>query len=148
MDMPALPDTPTTAPETPTGEKNQPWDCTTTGVEMVEKQSRLPTNENRQYLHLKVEYAMRFPQLAAKICREGKTYQMSLKQLMMSGLIRADEIARNYYWYYKAEVPFDMRTTPPRPFLSSTLKQDDGARRRHTTNPFPVSWWLFASARW
>ncbi|EKK4016171.1 VRR-NUC domain-containing protein [Cronobacter sakazakii] len=138
MDMPALPDTPTTAPETPTGEKNQPWNCTTTGVEMVEKQSRLPTNENRQYLHLKVEYAIRFPQLAAKICREGKTYQMSLKQLMMSGLIRADEIARNYYWYYKAEVPFDMRTTPPRPFLSSTLKQDDGARRRHTTNPFPV----------
>lgn len=27
----------------------------------------------------------------------GKTYQMNLKQLMMSGLIRADEIARNYY---------------------------------------------------
>ncbi len=68
----------------------------------------------------------------------GKLYPISLKQLMMSGLIRADEIARNYYWYYKAEVPFDMRTTPPRPFLSHTLKRDDGARRRHTTNLFPV----------
>ena len=138
MDMPDLPDTPTTAPEIPGRKKNQPWDCTTTGVEMVEKQSRLPTTENRQYLHLKVEYAMRFPLLSAKIRRKGKTYQMSLKQLMMSGLIRADEIARNYYWYYKAEVPFDMRTTPPRPFLSSTLKKEAGAGRRHTTNLFPV----------
>ncbi|MEZ2605044.1 VRR-NUC domain-containing protein [Kluyvera intermedia] len=105
---------------------------------MVEKQSRLPFTENRQYLHLKVEYAMRFPQLSAKICREGRTYQMSLKQVMMSGLIRVDEIARNYCWHYKAEVAFDMRTTPPRPFLSSTLLQKDGPGRRHTTNPFPV----------
>lgn len=136
MEMPDLPDTPT--PDIPTGANNQPWDCTTTGVEMVEKQSRLPTTENRQYLHIKVEYAMRFPQLSAQIRREGKTYQMSLKQTMMSGLIRVDEIARNYCWYYKAEVAFDMRTTPPRPFLSSTLLKKDGAGRRHTTNPFPV----------
>ncbi|WP_314139884.1 VRR-NUC domain-containing protein [Buttiauxella noackiae] len=136
MEMPDLPDTPT--PDIPTGGTNPPWDCTTTGVEMVEKQSRLPTTENRQYLHIKVEYAMRFPQLSAQIRREGKTYQMSLKQTMMSGLIRVDEIARNYCWYYKAEVPFDMRTTPPRPFLSSTLLKEDGAGRRHTTNPFPV----------
>ncbi|WP_392433416.1 VRR-NUC domain-containing protein [Yersinia sp. HM-2024] len=136
MKMPDLPDTPT--PDIPTGATNQPMDCTTTGVEMVEKQSRLPTTENRQYLHIKVEYAMRFPQLSAQIRREGKTYRMSLKQTMMSGLIRVDEIARNYYWNYKAEVAFDMRTTPPRPFLSSTLLKKDGAGRRHTTNPFPV----------
>ena len=136
MEMPDLPETPTS--DIPTGANNQPWDCTTTGVEMVEKQSRLPTTENRQYLHLKVEYAMRFPQLSAQIRRKGKTYQMSLKQTVMSGLIRVDEIARNYCWYYKAEVAFDMRTTPPRPFLSSTLLEKDGAGRRHTTNPFPV----------
>ncbi|MCA1924401.1 VRR-NUC domain-containing protein [Buttiauxella noackiae] len=136
MEMPDLPDTPT--PDIPTGGTNPAWDCTTTGVEMVEKQSRLPTTENRQYLHIKVEYAMRFPQLSAKIRRKGKTYQMSLKQTMMSGLIRVDEIARNYCWYYKAEVAFDMRTTPPRPFLSSTMLKKDGAGRRHTTNPFPV----------
>lgn len=80
---------------------------------------------------------MRFPRLAAEIRRDGKSYRMSLKQLMMSGLIRVDEIARNYQWWYKAEVPFDMRTTPPRPFLSSTLL-NDGPGRRHTTNPFPV----------
>ncbi|EHL6582679.1 VRR-NUC domain-containing protein, partial [Escherichia coli] len=116
MEMPDLPETPTS--DIPTGANNQPWDCTTTGVEMVEKQSRLPTTENRQYLHIKVEYAMRFPQLSAQIRRKGKTYQMSLKQTIMSGLIRVDEIARNYCWYYKAEVAFDMRTTPPRPFLS------------------------------
>jgi hypothetical protein len=139
MEMPDLPDTPTAAPDIPTGANNQPWDCTTTGVEMVEKQSRLPTTENRQYLHIKVEYAMRFPQLSATIRRKGRTYQMSLKQLMMSGLIRADEIARDYEWYYKAEVSFDMRTTPPRPFLSSTLLKKYGEKRRHTTNPFPVA---------
>lgn len=136
MEMFDLPETPTS--DIPTGANNQPWDCTTTGVEMVEKQSRLPTTENRQYLHIKVEYAMRFPQLSAQIRRRGKTYQMSLKQTVMSGLIRVDEIARNYCWYYKAEVAFDMRTTPPRPFLSSTLLEKDGAGRRHTTNPFPV----------
>ncbi|MGC6387657.1 VRR-NUC domain-containing protein [Ewingella sp. S1.OA.A_B6] len=133
-----LPDLPDTSMDIPTGTNNQPWDCTTTGVEMVEKRSRLPTPENRKYLHMKVEYAMRFPRLSANIRRNGKSYQMSLKQLMMSGLIRADEIARNYHWWYKAEVSFDMRTSPPRPFLSSTLLEKDGAGRRHTTNPFPV----------
>ncbi|MEG2400538.1 MAG: VRR-NUC domain-containing protein [Citrobacter sp.] len=132
MTMPDLPDTPL-----PTGTNNKVWDCTTTGIEMTEKQSHLPTPDNRQYLHIKVEYAMRFPRLSTEIRRNGKSYQMSLKQLMMSGLIRVDEIARNYQWWYKAEVPFDMRTTPPRPFLSSTLLKE-GPGRRHTTNPFPV----------
>ncbi|MGQ3660752.1 VRR-NUC domain-containing protein [Citrobacter braakii] len=135
MELPDLPDTP--GADIPTGTNNQPWDCTTTGVEMVEKQSRLPTTNSRQYLHIKVEYAMRFPRLSAEIRRNGKSYQMSLKQLMLSGLIRVDEIKRDYRWWYKAEVPFDMRTTPPRPFLSNTLLEE-GADRRHTTNPFPV----------
>lgn len=135
MTMPDLPDIP--APDIPTGTNNQPWDCTTTGIEMVEKQSRLPTTNSRQYLHIKVEYAMRFPRLSAEIRREGKSYRMSLKQLMMSGLIRVDEIAAKFYWWYKAEVPFDMRTNPPRPFLSSSLL-GEGAGRRHTMNPFPV----------
>lgn len=135
MTMPDLPDIP--VPDIPTGTNNQPWDCTRTGIEMVEKQSRLPTTNSRQYLHIKVEYAMRFPRLSAEIRREGKSYQMSLKQLMMSGLIRVDEIAAKFYWWYKAEVPFDMRTNPPRPFLSSSLL-GEGAGRRHTMNPFPV----------
>lgn len=135
MELPDLPNTP--GADIPIGTNNQPWDCTTTGVEMVEKQSRLPTTNSRQYLHIKVEYAMRFPRLSAEIHRSGKSYQMSLKQLMLSGLIRVDEIKRDYRWWYKAEVPFDMRTTPPRPFLSSMLLSE-GAGRRHTTNPFPV----------
>jgi hypothetical protein len=138
MEMPSLPEASTPTDGKRSRAKKKPWDCTTTGVEMVEKQSRLPTSENRQYLHIKVEYAMRFPRLSARIRRKGKTYRMSLKQAMMSGLIRVDEIARNFYWYYKAEVSFDMRTTPPRPFLSSTLLKKDGPGRRHTTNPFPV----------
>ncbi|MDH2066236.1 VRR-NUC domain-containing protein [Pantoea sp. GD03673] len=140
MELPDLPGAPNGVPDIPDaalGKNSQPWDCTTTGIEMVEKQSRLPTSNNRQYLHIKVEYAMRFPRLSAEIQREGKAYQMSLKQLMMSGLIRVDEIAANYHWWYKAEVSFDMRTSPPRPFLSSSLL-NEGAGRRHTTNPFPV----------
>ncbi|QMR43059.1 VRR-NUC domain-containing protein [Klebsiella aerogenes] len=136
MELPDLPDTPSA--DIPTGTNNQPWDCTTTGVEMVEKPSRLLTTNNRQYLHMKVEYAMRFPQLSAEIRRNGRTYTMNLKQIMMSALIKADEIARDYHWWYKAEVSFDMRTSPPRPFLSSTLREADGPGRRHTTNPFPV----------
>ncbi len=70
MELPDLPDTP--GADIPTGTNNQPWDCTTTGVEMVEKQSRLPTSNSRQYLHIKVEYAMRFPRLSAEIRRNGK----------------------------------------------------------------------------
>lgn len=80
---------------------------------------------------------MRFPRLPAEIRRNGKSYQMSFRQLMLRGLIRVDEIKRDYRWWYKVEVPFDMRTTPPRPFLSSALLVE-GAGRRHTTNPFPV----------
>jgi len=135
MTMPDLPNTP--AADISTGTNNKAWDCITTGVEMVEKQSRLPAPDNRQYLHIKVEYAMRFPRLSTEIRRDGTSYQMNLRQVMMSGLIRVDEITRHYHWWYKAEVSFDMRTTPPRPFLSSSLL-DEGPGRRHTTNPFPV----------
>lgn len=138
MELPELPGAPTGGTDIPTGTNNQPWDCTTTGVEMVEKQSQLPNVGNRKYLHLKVEYAMRFPRLSAEIRRNDRTYTMNLKQVMMSGLIRVDEIARDYLWWYKAEVAFDMRTSPPRPFLSSSLRETDGPGRRHTTNPFPV----------
>ncbi len=139
MELPDAPDI-TSSPDVPDnvlGKNNNAWDCTTTGVEMVEKQSSLPTTQNRQYLHIKVEYAMRFPQLSAEIRREGRTYQMSLKQLMLSGLIRIDEKNYDYRWWYKAEVPFDIRTTPPRPYLSSSLRDAEGPGRRHTLNPFP-----------
>ncbi|EMD7797654.1 VRR-NUC domain-containing protein [Salmonella enterica] len=102
---------------------------------MVEKQARLPTPGNRQYLHIKVEYAMRFPTLRMRKKKNGDSSKICLKQLLLSGLIRVDEVAADYYWYYKAEVPFYMQSSPPRPYLSSTQK---GADRRHTTNPFPA----------
>lgn len=91
MELPELPGAPTGGTDIPTGTNNQPWDCTTTGVEMVEKQSKLPSVGNRKYLHLKVEYAMRFPKLSAEIRRNGKTYTMNLKQAVMSGLIRVEK---------------------------------------------------------
>ncbi len=55
MELPDLPDTP--GVDIPTGTNNQPWDCTTTGVEMIEKQTRLPTTNNRQYLQSRVRDA-------------------------------------------------------------------------------------------
>lgn len=69
----------------------------------------------------------------------GRSQMSSNRSFAPTGPIRVDEIARNYCWYYKAEVAFDMRTTPPRPFMSSTLLGKYGAKRRHTTNPFPVT---------
>ena len=71
MELPDLPISPD-SPDIPLVKNNQPWDCTTTGVEMVEKQSQLPTENNRQYLHIKVEYAMRFPRLSAKFVVTAK----------------------------------------------------------------------------
>lgn len=109
------------SPDAIAGKNNQPWDYLSTGIEMVERQSRLPFAQNRQYLHLKAEYAMRFPRLSAVIRREARSYQISLKQLMMSGFIRAEKIAHDYRWWYKAEVPFDTGTIPPRPYLSGSL---------------------------
>lgn len=109
------------SPDVITGKNNQPGDCISTGIEMVERQSRLPFAQNRQYLHLKAECAMRFPRLSAVIHREARSYQISLKQLTMSGFIRADETAHDYRWWYKAEVPFDTGTIPPRPYLSGSL---------------------------
>lgn len=100
------------SPDVIAGKNNQPWDYLSTGIEMVERQPCLPFAQNRQYLHLKAEYAMRFPRLSAVIHREARSYQISLKQLMMSGFIRADETAHDYRWWYKAEVPFDYRYYP------------------------------------
>lgn len=83
MALPERPGAPIGGTDIPTGTSNQPWDCTTTGVKMVEKQSQLPNVGNRKYLHLKIEYAMRFPHLSAEIRRNGKTYTINLKQAVV-----------------------------------------------------------------
>jgi hypothetical protein len=115
--------------------------CTTTSIEGVEKEARLPNPTNKPYLLEKANYAVRFPRLSVKNMPSGGTATIELKQLIMSGLIRADEYLRDFRWDYKAEVCFDMTRLPPTPFLStSTTRKGEtpDPDRRHTLTPFPA----------
>ncbi|MGZ7458324.1 VRR-NUC domain-containing protein [Pseudomonas sp. Ma2-10] len=88
----------------------------------------------------KANYASRFPKLSIKKARDGGVTGLELKQLVMSGLIRADEYRWDFLWDYKAEVCFDMAFLPPKPFLSSSWFGEDekpDPLRRHTLFPFP-----------
>ncbi|MGY2290875.1 VRR-NUC domain-containing protein [Pseudomonas sp. SDO528_S397] len=124
----------TVQPQTPQG-------CTTTSIEGTETRARLPNPTNKPYLMEKANYAARFPRLSIKLLPNGEITEVKLKQLVMSGLIRADEYRRDFYWDYKAEVSFDMTTIPPKPFLSTSLTlpgQAPDPTRRHTLFPFPL----------
>lgn len=120
-------------PQTPQG-------CTTTSVEGTVQEAPLPNPENKPYLLEKANYAVRFPRLSLKTKSNGQASGMELKQVVMSGLIRADEYLRDFRWAYKAEVCFDMTRLPPTPFLSTSgarLGQAPDPNRRHTLIPFP-----------
>ena len=124
----------TVQPQTPQG-------CTTTSVEGTVKEAPLPNPSNKPYLMEKANYAVRFPRLSLKKLPSGIASQVELKQLVMSGLIRADEYRWNYLWDYKAEVCFDMTRLPPTPFLSTSgwnKGQTPDPMRRHTLIPFPT----------
>ncbi|MFH6597417.1 VRR-NUC domain-containing protein [Ectopseudomonas khazarica] len=116
-------------------------ECTTTSIEGTEKEARLPRPTNKPYLMEKANYAVRFPRLSVKNLPSGGNATVELKQLIMSGLIRADEYLRDFRWDYKAEVCFDMSRLPPAPFLSTSTTRTGKAPdpdRRHTLIPFPV----------
>ena len=120
-------------PQTPQG-------CTNTSIEGTVKQAPLPNPDNKPYLMEKANYASRFPRLTIKKAKDGDFTGMELKQLVMSGLIRADEYRWEFKWDYKAEVCFDMSSLPPKPFLSSSWLGDDvkpDPTRRHSLFPFP-----------
>jgi hypothetical protein len=88
----------------------------------------------------KANYAARFPRLSIKLLPNGEITEVKLKQLVMSGLIRADEYRWDFRWDYKAEVSFDMNYLPPKPFLSTSLSlpnQTPDPDRRHTLTFFP-----------
>ncbi|WP_460090503.1 hypothetical protein [Pseudomonas sp. S2_E02] len=93
-------------PQTPQG-------CTNTSIEGTVKQAPLPNPDNKPYLMEKANYASRFPRLTIKKAKDGDFTGMELKQLVMSGLIRADEYRWDFKWDYKAEVCFDMSSLPP-----------------------------------
>lgn len=124
----------TVQPQTPQG-------CTSTSIEGRETAALLPNPSNKPYLMEKANYAARFPRLSIKKLPSGALAGMELKQLVMSGLIRADEYLHDYLWDYKAEVCFDMTRLPPTPFLSTSLTRKGAApepERRHTLIPFPT----------
>ena len=120
-------------PQTPQG-------CTSTSIEGTIKEAPLPNPDNKPYLMEKANYASRFPKLSIKKAKDGGVTGLELKQLVMSGLIRADEYRWDFLWDYKAEVCFDMASLPPKPFLSSSWVGNDtnpDPLRRHTLFPFP-----------
>jgi hypothetical protein len=109
----------------------------TTELEEDQEYVKLPTSNNKPYLLPKAETALKFPKITIKIEPTGAQKLILLRQIVMSGLIRADEARFDYKWYYKAEVNFDMPLTArevPKPFLSQTSRDPD--RRYHLT-PFP-----------
>ncbi len=118
-----------------------PQGCTDTRIEGVESEAPLPNPSNKPYLMTKAEYASRFPRLSIRTRSGNEPTRYELKQLVMSGLIRADEYLRDFRWDYKAEVCFDMTHLPPIPFQSSSLlRQTDSLDpdRRHSLSPFPT----------
>ncbi|MGY2293346.1 VRR-NUC domain-containing protein [Pseudomonas sp. SDO528_S397] len=122
-------------PQIPTS-KNE---CSTTSVKgTVTIGTVAPQNEG--YLMEKANYAARFPRVAIKALRNGGFTDVELKQLVMSGLIKADEFRHNFRWDYKAEVSFDMSRKKPIPFLSTSWILKDSnpdPDRRHTMTFFP-----------
>ncbi|MBF6031679.1 VRR-NUC domain-containing protein [Pseudomonas sp. P155] len=118
-----------------------PKSCTTTSIK-GEVTIGTVAPHNQGYLMEKARYAARFPRLTVKPLKDGGVTDVELKQLVMSGLIKADEYRHDFRWDYKAEVSFDMspkRPKPPIPFLSTSLFRDQkpDPDRRHTMTFFP-----------
>jgi hypothetical protein len=108
----------------------------TTQLEEDRQYAKLPVQDNKTYLLPKADTAMKLPNVAIQI-KDGAERQINLRQITMSGLIRADEHRFDYLWYYKAEVNFDMPLSGkgvPVPFMSQTSSDPN---RRHHLTPFP-----------
>ncbi|MDB6370656.1 VRR-NUC domain-containing protein [Photorhabdus bodei] len=95
-----------------------------------------PADEDPCYLAEKAEYAQRLP---ARITTKLGEIR-SLKQIVMSGLIKIEEYKHDFLWPYKAEVVFAIRGKEdvPLPMLatSQTSKQRYGDNLPQSSNPF------------
>ncbi|WP_205514779.1 VRR-NUC domain-containing protein, partial [Morganella morganii] len=100
--------------------------------------AQLPSLENECYLKAKAVFASYFPR--ASYTKDGA--KRSLKQLVMSGLIRAEESLADWLWPYKAEVVFAMRgeTNTPLPILATSADKRNkyGNDLPHSSNPFAM----------
>lgn len=100
--------------------------------------AQLPSLENECYLKAKAVFASYFPR--ASYTKDGA--KRSLKQLVMSGLIRAEESLADWLWPYKAEVVFAMRGTKriPLPIMATSTdkRKKYGNDLPHSSNPFAM----------
>ncbi|MEM8325300.1 hypothetical protein Q4S25_18730, partial [Morganella morganii] len=102
--------------------------------------AQLPSPENECYLKAKAVFASYFPRVSYR--KDGA--KRSLKQLVMSGLIRAEESLAKFKWPYKAEVVFAMRgevNTPLPIMATSQAKLNDEEYKGnlpHSENPFAM----------
>ncbi|MBS9430985.1 VRR-NUC domain-containing protein, partial [Photorhabdus akhurstii] len=95
-----------------------------------------PADEDPCYLAEKAEYALRLP--AMIVTRLGAI--RFLNQVIMSGLIKVEELKHDFLWPYKAEVVFAIRAAKdvPLPMLatSQVSKQRYGNNLPQSSNPF------------
>uniref|UniRef100_UPI0036DD13F5 VRR-NUC domain-containing protein n=1 Tax=Photorhabdus sp. RM322S TaxID=3342825 RepID=UPI0036DD13F5 len=95
-----------------------------------------PADEDPCYLAEKAEYALRLP--AMIITKQGAI--RFLNQIIMSGLIKVEELKHDFLWPYKAEVVFAIRGKKdvPLPMLatSQVSKQRYGDNLPQSSNPF------------
>ncbi|WP_228940593.1 VRR-NUC domain-containing protein [Photorhabdus thracensis] len=94
-----------------------------------------PADEDPCYLAKKAEYAQRLP---ARITTKLGEIR-SLKQIVMSGLIKIEEYKHDFLWPYKAEVVFAIREgAVPLPMLATSQisKQRYGDNLPQSSNPF------------
>ncbi|TDB49068.1 VRR-NUC domain-containing protein [Photorhabdus khanii] len=95
-----------------------------------------PADEDPCYLARKAEYALRLP--AMILTKQGAI--RFLNQIIMSGLIKVEELKHDFLWPYKAEVVFAIRGQKdvPLPMLatSQVSKQRYGDNLPQSSNPF------------
>ncbi|WP_350307515.1 VRR-NUC domain-containing protein [Photorhabdus viridis] len=95
-----------------------------------------PADEDPCYLAEKAEYALRLP--AMIVTKQGAI--RFLNQIIMSGLIKVEELKHDFLWSYKAEVVFAIRGKKdvPLPMLatSQVSKQRYGDNLPQSSNPF------------
>ncbi|MCT8345537.1 VRR-NUC domain-containing protein [Photorhabdus kleinii] len=94
-----------------------------------------PADEDPCYLAEKAEYALRLP--AMIITKLGAI--RFLNQIIMSGLIKVEELKHDFLWPYKAEVVFAIREEAvPLPMLATSQisKQRYGDNLPQSSNPF------------
>ncbi|ACX89273.1 VRR-NUC domain protein [Pectobacterium parmentieri WPP163] len=113
-----------------------------TSITCTMERGKFPADADPCYLAQKAELAMRMPRRI--ITKTGQVH--SLKQLVMSSLIRIEEYKAHYLWAYKAEVVFAIADPVPLPMLatSEASKKAYGDNLPHSSNPFarpsPENW--------